>query len=95
MPKITEQKKVKGQPKQEEAKVTPLKKADLEPKVVVYRVFECVVHLEVALAQLKAVGIFPGPELKAQVTKANLSDVVQRVENLYKDYLTTWGEIQK
>src|SRR3990172_716859 len=107
MPKITEQKKTKSQPKQEEAKVnkgqTIAEKATLlsehrsklDPKVTVYRVFECVVHLEVALAQLKAVGIFPGPADRAESLRKQVLGLQVNTEMILKQYLEIWGEISK
>lgn len=95
MPKITEQPKKpvkKVQLKQEIQKPVEVKP---EPKVVVFRLFECLVHLEVALVQVKQVGIFPGPEKDAEDLKTRHTLLVGKLESLYHDYKVIWGALPK
>lgn len=91
MPKISEQKKLikKVQPK--EAGI----QKPVEPKVTVYRVFECVIHLEEALAQLKRVGIFPGVGADPATLKAKQATLVAGTESLLKEYQALWGAMSK
>ena len=61
-----------------------------------FRVFECVVHLEEALAQLKKVGIFPGGIAgRPQRLEDSLVTVINLTDSLYKEYLAIWGMMQK
>lgn len=61
--------------------------------VVVFRLFECVVHLEIALAELKKVGMFLGDNSETLIRQHNSATV--SVESLYKEYLKQWGEMPK
>lgn len=93
MPKIVEQKK---QNKNETTKkVQQVIPPPPEPKVIVFRTFEAVVHLEVALQQLKAVGIFPGPEENANELKRLMAHAQTNTAHLLKKYQEIWGAIQK
>lgn len=94
MPKITEQKKPvkKVQPKQEELKPAEIK---AESKVVVFRLFECVVHLEIALKHLNQVGIFPGPENEALELKRLMSHAISNTNQLCNKYKAVWGAMPK
>lgn len=83
MPKVKETKKPEP--------TKPVLKED--PKVIIFRLFECVVHLEEALAQLKKVGIFPGEQVDD--LKRKMSHALTNTESLYKDYLALWGGMQK
>lgn len=65
----------------------------VETKAPVYRLFECVVYLEIALAELKKVGIYPGE--KAEQLKVKVSGVTVLVEELKNEYLTLWGAMSK
>lgn len=95
MPRITEQKKpAKPQPKTpEEVKTTPGKEP--EPKVVVFRLFECLVRLEEASNQISHVGILPGPEDKANVFQTKLKTAKAAVDDILKDYQAAWGVMMK
>lgn len=85
MPKVKETKKLEH--------TKPVLKED--PKVIIFRLFECVVHLEESLTQLKKVGIFPGPQEQADELKRKMSHALTNTESLYKDYLALWGGMQK
>lgn len=67
-----------------------------EPKSPpVFRLFECVVHLEIALAELKKVGIFPGPEASSVEFKASTDQLILQTQSLYNQYLIIWGAMPK
>lgn len=61
----------------------------------VFRLFECVVHLEIALAELKKVGIFPGNSEVSERMMRGHTELVARLDDMYKDYLRFWGEMPK
>lgn len=90
MPKKPEVKKSVTKPQPVAA---PAKKE--EPRVVVYRLFECLMRLEEASNQISRVGIFPGPEDKANVFQYKLKTAKAAVDDILKEYQTAWGAMQK
>ncbi len=87
--------KVKETKKPEPVKASTITPVASEPQKVVFRAFECLMRLEEALAQLKKVGIFPGPEGEAIRLKAKVETAITQTESAYKDYLALWGGMQK
>lgn len=76
--------------------------ASAEPKRVVFRLFECVLRLEIAAEQIGGVGILPAilgdnSTSTADVSKLNreLGDLQNAIKSLGKRYRDAWAEMQR
>ena len=61
-----------------------------EPKRIIFRLYECVIHLEQAEKHLNGVGIFP-----TNIDATELNDAKEIIDGLRRQYVAAWNEMQK
>ena len=67
-----------------------LPKSKPEPKRIIFRLYECVIHLEQAEKHLNGVGIFP-----TNIDATELNDAKEIIDGLRRQYVAAWNEMQK
>ncbi len=86
-------------PKKPETKIIKQGKVDTEeiplikekPRIV-FRLFECLTHLEIATLEVSKVGIFLGDE---NGIRGRLAAVNQELKSLTETYRKLWAEMQQ
>lgn len=63
-------------------------------KATVFRMFECIIHLEIALESLNKVGIFYGPEALAREMVEKKRAAEGLIRELLTDYKQEWDRTE-